>query len=80
MRDLEMIWQRIFTDCKSVVVGCDLDLSGTAGGFDVKWFNPRKGGELQMGSVESVNGGGSVSIGSPPDDAKDDWLAVIRKK
>ena len=57
----------------------DLDLTGVTGGFTVKWFNPRTGGELVNGSVNTVKGGGSVALGNPPVDATEDWLAVIRR-
>ena len=56
-----------------------LDLKDAQGEYTVRWFNPRSGGELQVGSVTTVNGGGSVSIGSPPSDAREDWLVVVRK-
>lgn len=56
----------------------DLDLTGVSGNYTVKWFNPRAGGELADGSIQRVEGGGVVSVGKPPADAKDDWLVVIR--
>jgi hypothetical protein len=56
----------------------DLDLSGATGKFDVKWFNPRTGGALRYGSVTSVNGGSRAAIGQPPEEADEDWLAVVR--
>jgi hypothetical protein len=49
---------------------------GIAGG---RWFNPRQGGTLQTGSVKSINGGGSRSVGLAPQDAEADWLAVLRR-
>jgi hypothetical protein len=57
----------------------DLDLSATTGAFAVKWFNPRTGGGLIDGSVTSVEGGTKATLGSPPADAGEDWLAVIRR-
>ncbi len=57
----------------------DLDLSAATGGFIVKWFNPRRGGALQDGSVKSVSGGGKAALGNPPADASEDWMVVIRK-
>jgi hypothetical protein len=45
----------------------------------VKWFNPRTGGELVSGSVNTVKGGGSVALGNPPIDTTEDWLTVIRR-
>lgn len=57
----------------------ELDLSGAGGKFSVQWFNPRTGGALVEGPVKSVTGGGKVSLGAPPTDANEDWLAVVRK-
>lgn len=57
-----------------------LDLSETDAQFDVKWFNPRSGGQLQSGSVVSVKGGGSVQLGDAPADPAEDWLVVLTKK
>ncbi len=57
-----------------------LDLSGAAGEYDVQWFNPRTGGQLSSGSVQSVSGGSSVSLGDAPRDPGEDWLVVVRNK
>jgi hypothetical protein len=57
----------------------DLDLKGVPGRFAVSWFNPRSGGALRRGAVSSINGGGTASLGAPPDSVTEDWLAVIRK-
>ncbi len=57
----------------------ELDLTSATGTFQVKWFNPRIGTSLQVGSVKSVAGGGKVSLGEAPTDATEDWLIVIRK-
>ena len=57
----------------------DLDLSGVSGDFSVLWFNPRSGGKLLGGSVSKIRAGSSVSIGRPPSDADNDWLAIIRR-
>ena len=56
-----------------------LDLSDANGAFGIQWFNPREGGGLTAGSVARVQAGGSVSLGMPPSDGKDDWLAVVRR-
>jgi hypothetical protein len=56
----------------------DLDLGAATGSFTVRWFNPRTGGALQDGAIKSVNGGGKAALGTPPADASEDWLAVIR--
>ena len=56
-----------------------LDLSGVAGRFAVAWLDPRKGGPLQPGSVREIEGGGPAGLGTPPAEATDDWLAVVRR-
>lgn len=56
-----------------------LDLSEASGTFEIRWYNPRVGGDLQVGSVPSLNGGQAVSIGTPPTEDKEDWLCIIRR-
>ena len=46
--------------------------------YTVQWYNPRTGGALQNGTVTSVSGPGSQSIGMPPADADKDWVALVR--
>jgi hypothetical protein len=55
-----------------------LDLTGANGLFEIHWFNPRDGGDMQVGSVEAVKGGGKYMLGQPPADVKKDWVAVVR--
>jgi hypothetical protein len=56
-----------------------LDLSQATGRFEVKWYDPRAGGELRDGSVRVVDGGGSRSLGKAPSDASSDWAVLVRK-
>lgn len=48
------------------------------GTLQVSWFNPRKGGDMQQGSVASVTGNGLQSLGSPPADPELDWVVVVQ--
>jgi hypothetical protein len=57
----------------------DLNLAGASGQFSVSWFDPRTGGALKKAAVTSVRGGGSVSLGAPPDSPTEDWLVVLRR-
>lgn len=57
----------------------NLDLTGQTGDFDIKWFDPRTGGDLVDGSVTVVAGGSSISIGNPPSSSTSDWVALIRE-
>lgn len=58
-----------------------LDLESHSGAFSVHWFDPREGGPLQQGSVETVWGPGLVEIGTPPagPDSNRDWVCLVRK-
>ncbi|MES2289205.1 MAG: DUF5060 domain-containing protein [Pseudomonadota bacterium] len=56
-----------------------LDLSAASGAFEVKWYNPRTGGELTNGSVRSLQGGGARALGNPPKEAGSDWAVLVRK-
>ncbi len=58
-----------------------LDLRGFEGEFDVSWYNPRKGGELQKGKVKSISGSGKQSLGPPPvkKERDKDWVVWITK-
>ena len=58
----------------------DLDLREVSGQYTVSWFDPRNGGALKRGSVTAINGGKVVGLGMPPDNANEDWLAVVRSK
>lgn len=56
----------------------ELDLKTAAGSYDLHWFNPREGGGLQTGEVKTITGGQVVSLGNPPGDTDQDWLAMLR--
>lgn len=55
-----------------------LDLSGSENTYSVFWFNPKSGGELQIGSKESVTGGGRVSTGESPSNRNGDWVCLFK--
>jgi len=58
-------------------VNCNLKIESEKS-FTVKWFNPRKGGKLQDGSITEVKGAGNLKLGNPPRDSEQDWVVVIR--
>ncbi|MEM9410688.1 MAG: dockerin type I domain-containing protein, partial [Planctomycetota bacterium] len=59
--------------------GTSLDLSNASGLYEVRWYNPRSGGDLQTGTRAYVAGGAVVSIGLPPEDSELDWTALVRR-
>jgi len=46
--------------------------------YSVRWYNPRAGGPLLPGSLQSIRGPGVRAIGTPPADPDKDWLALVR--
>lgn len=56
-----------------------LDLSGVAATFRVRWSNPRTGGPLQTGDVTEVRGGSKAALGQPPADASQDWIVLVER-
>ena len=57
----------------------NLNLSGVSGSFAVQWFDPRNGGVLQQGSITTVAGGASTSLGTAPSAATEDWVILVSK-
>ncbi|GGD27309.1 DUF5060 domain-containing protein [Hyunsoonleella pacifica] len=54
-----------------------LNLPNTGKVFSIKWFNPRKGGNLQEGSITSVKATGIVELGLPPSEIDKDWVIMV---
>ena len=52
----------------------NIDLTGE---YSVKWYDPREGGALQLGTVTAVVGGNDVNLGLPPDNTNLDWVIVL---
>lgn len=57
-----------------------LDLTGEAGNYDVRWFDPLVGGALQIGSVSSISGGNFALLGAPPSNPNQDWVALVTRQ
>ena len=55
----------------------NVDLTG-ADTYEIFWYNPRTGGNLQKGSISEVEVGANVSLGNPPSDASDEWVVFAR--
>ena len=57
-----------------------IDLGAYQGTYEVRWYDPRKGGALQVGSVSTVPAGGKdwVEVGRPPADHTRDWVLLVR--
>ncbi|MCU0362658.1 MAG: DUF5060 domain-containing protein [Bacteroidales bacterium] len=52
------------------------EITLAAGTYSVQWYNPRTGGELRKGSVETIKGG-KADPGNPPETDGKDWVCLI---
>lgn len=52
-----------------------LDLEQNTSTYAVYWYDPRHGGPLKLGAT--VAGPGVQTVGPPPEDAQEDWAALI---
>ncbi|NJX14559.1 DUF5060 domain-containing protein [Tamlana crocina] len=55
----------------------NLDLGPSTNSYKIKWFDPRKGGDLQEGRISSVKGPGIVGLGEPPSEIDKDWMVLV---
>jgi Putative collagen-binding domain of a collagenase len=46
--------------------------------FSVQWFDPRNGGRLQEGSIQSLIGGQVRPLGEAPNTRAKDWAVLLR--
>ena len=56
-----------------------LDIGDSEKEFRVQWFNPRKGGKLEYGSISTITAKGIVELGLPPADGQKDWVVLVRE-
>jgi hypothetical protein len=59
--------------------GGETTLEIAAGEYTVRWYDPRAGGPLALGSVRSVKGPGAVPLGTPPRDPERDWAILVQR-
>ncbi|WP_078061858.1 DUF5060 domain-containing protein [Catenovulum maritimum] len=72
---------------KSVTDTAKIDFKHFSGEFQVKWFDPRNGGDLQDGSVEKITAfwkhkvtkRNAHLIGQAPSSQDKDWVVLIKK-
>jgi len=57
----------------------DLVLNLTPGQYQVEWYDPLNGGDLQIGKQIDVKTASSVSVGPPPVSRKD-WVVLARRQ
>lgn len=52
-----------------------LDFSSAPGEYSLSWYDPRIG--QFIGSSQAVTGGGSISLGTPPNSPNEDWVVLL---
>ncbi len=55
----------------------EINLTNQDGEYVINWFNPRKGGELVLGTKKQIPGGQTSKIGYPPEETEKDWVALV---
>ena len=62
--------------------GDAISLTLPKGSYDLHWFNPRAGGDLQQGDVTGIDARteGAHSLGLPPLTDGKDWVALLRRR
>ena len=70
--DVYVVYKKMGQNTASVFLG------NSGKEFTIHWFDPRKGGELQQGSIESVVAEGSVHLGVPAYDQEKDWVVLVK--
>ena len=58
----------------------ELALQDSAHSFDVRWYNPRAGGELLSADVSLIKGPGRRSLGHAPSEPDQDWAVLVRRR
>jgi hypothetical protein len=56
-----------------------LDVGRMVSTFRIRWFDPRRGGPLETGSLASATGPGRIDLGQPPRDTDKDWAALVER-
>jgi hypothetical protein len=57
----------------------NLNVGSTVAMFRIRWFDPRTGGPLQMGTLTFASGPGTIDIGQPASNTDNDWLALVER-
>ncbi|MEM9556411.1 MAG: DUF5060 domain-containing protein [Acidobacteriota bacterium] len=66
----------VYADRSGGPLGLDLS-AAPALPFSVRWFDPRAGGPLQIGTVPTVTGGAVVDLGEAPSAVDNDWAVLV---
>jgi hypothetical protein len=57
----------------------ELDLEKFNSEFEIKWYNPRNGGDLEEGRIKTVQGSGKVTLGQAPTEPEKDWAIIVKQ-
>jgi hypothetical protein len=58
--------------------GGTAELNVANGSYQVFWLDPRNGGPFLDGTVATITGAGSHSLGEPPNSPSEDWVVYVR--
>jgi hypothetical protein len=55
----------------------NITLPAGSANYKIQWFDPRNGGSLKDGTVQTAQAGGSRSIGNAPNNITQDWAVIV---
>ncbi len=55
-----------------------MDLSACDRDMTIQWYNPRSGGPLQSGTIESTKPTANADLGRPPNEHDKDWVVLVK--
>ena len=67
----------VYSETNADKIELDIGMSGKT--FEIKWFNPRHGGNLQDGTISTVKANGSVKLGKPLLEVDKDWVIIVKQ-
>lgn len=77
---------RVFSDGSTTFAlylpdgGTNAALDLPPGSYSIEWYDPRNGGNRQVGTKSEAEGGSSTAIGAPPADTNRDWVGVVSEQ
>lgn len=54
-------------------------ITTTSGPYNLYWYDPRNGGNFLQTATKTLSGGSSQSLGAPPNNTTQAWVAYLRK-
>lgn len=57
----------------------DIDIGHSKEDFEIRWYNPRTGGDLIKAKHAKIKPQGKATLGPPPVEPTEDWVLLVRR-